>query len=213
MKHAKATTTARALIRDWPHARAEAQRKAARRDGATVIYDARAGQRDAWIRALRPGEVAWIYDLALLAEPATSGTRPASDMAHAAARLSWRLSRGAVLVVGKTGQRIEREADLVAFADAAGRVAAGRNLSPQRARQMGRAGRDAAIERSAASLIKRPDIAPLVPTLRAVWRSAEYAHREDAAAAVNDILRERDLPPLGGWQTIYRLWGGRGRRK
>jgi len=88
-----------------------------------------------------------------------------------------------------------------------------RNLSPQQAREMGKAGRDAAIERSAASLIKRPDIAALVPTLRAVWRSAEYAHRDDAARAVNDILRERDLPPLGGWQTIYRLWGGRGRRK
>ena len=82
-----------------------------------------------------------------------------------------------------------------------------------RARAMGERGRERMIEQSAASVIKRPEVVPHVAAVKAIWRSAEYTHRDAAADAINAFMRERSLPPLGSAATIFRIFGGRGLRK
>lgn len=190
------------------------QRDRAAKAGATVFYDAETegiAARDAWIKALRSTDTAVIDRLSLLAHPKSADVpRPSADFTGALVRL---MQRGCRIIEADSKVSSDSpEAFVSACIEAANQVAAGRRLTAARARRMGEAGRNRMIENSAASALKRPEMKRELPAIRAMWKSQDYPHRDEAAAAINGMLREKGLPELGSAMTIYRLLGGRGRR-
>lgn len=202
--------TIRAFVRPVPGLSAERQQQAA--GDAAIFYSA--DERDAWVRSLGPGQVGWVWRLSLLAVESGGEDRPSTDFIVLWSELARRVQAGATLIEGETKTSSDDwPAMLKALKRASDQVAAGRRLTSLEARRRGEVGAQKAIERSAASVLKRPEIAPHVNAIRAIWRSAEYGNRDEAADAVNAYMRERALPPIGSAATLFRVFGGRGLRK
>lgn len=162
-------------------------------------------EREAWMRSLRPGDVAKIARLSLLAVPRTeNGPSPSTDFAVCLFRL---LKRGVVIVEAETGITSD---DVDGFAGAvekaANQISAGRRLTPARARKMGEAARNIMIERSATTVLAKPEMRRWLNPIRAMWSSVEFASRAAAADAVNAMLRDAGLAELGSPRTIERAF-------
>ncbi len=196
-------TTIRAILLPMPGMDEAAQRKAAKEAGATVFYSA--GERDAWLRSLRPGQVGWVWRLSWLAVAATkNGPLPIADYAHVIANLSRRIGAGAEVIVGDGKISSENEkAWLQAVFKGAVQVRSGRRISPDEMSRRGRRGARINQERAAVNLLRTTHKHKL-GMVRAYWNSAEYPNREARAEAINLELEAAGLPKLGGWQTIWR---------
>lgn len=204
--------TIRAYIRSLPGHPLARQRERCEEAGATRIYED--DQRAAWIRSLRPGDVAMIDRLALLAEPRRPGKlRPGADFAATLAAI---LARCAEVREAATGiSSHDGQPWLDAVARAAEQVSAGRTLTPARARKIGERGRSVMQERSASATLARPEAKPLLKEIEALWMSPAFGHRDDAAEAINQLLERHGLPRLGSSVTVARCMKQRGigRRK
>lgn len=210
-KHVKQTI--RVFVRDVPGLSAEKQEASAADFGHVVQYGP--DQREQWVRSLGPGQTGGVWRLSLLAVPSgVKNNRPSSDFTHIAVELARRVASGARLIEIETGVTSDDwPAMQKAFRRAADQIARGRRLSSMDARKRGEIGAKIMSDRSAANVLKRPEVAPHAAAVKAIWRSAEYPHRDAAAEAINAYMRERNLPPLGSPATMYRVFGERGRRK
>lgn len=180
-----------------------AQRRAARAAGATVLYTA--DERAGWLRALRPGQVGWVWRLSWLAVPATpGGILPIADYAGVISDLSRRIGEGAEIVIGDGNISSE---DVAAWRQAVVRgalqVRSGRRITPDEMARRGQRGARISQERAAVNLL-RTTHAHKLGMVRAYWRSTEYPNREARAEAINAELEAAGLPKLGSWQTIFR---------
>lgn len=178
--------------------------------GDVIEYDLASVTRDNWIRSLRPGQVGWIARLALLAEPMRpSGPRPSRDFAVAIAAVMRRVGLGARVIEGETGVTSDDEK---AFAEAIGRaadrVAAGRRLTPARARKMGAKAVAIAIEKSPVRRWQSKEMAREFKRFGAMWRDPIYTETT-ATEAINETLVEEGKPALGSSATMRRIWGPR----
>ncbi len=204
--------TIRAFVRDVPGLSAAKQEASAADFGNVIQYGAE--QREQWVRALGPGQFGGVWRLSLLAVPSGGKNRPSSDFTHLAVELARRVANGARLIEIETGVTSDDwPAMQKAFRRAADQIARGRRLSSMDARKRGEIGAKIMSDRSAANVLKRPEVVPHAAAVKAIWRSAEYPHRDAAAEAINAYMRERSLPPLGSAATMYRVFGERGRRK
>jgi hypothetical protein len=136
MKHTK---NMRAYIRPLRDYAADAQRRAVESVGTAAVYvegeiaDARA----AWLKALRPNEVAVLPSLEVLAIiRSPHGPRPSADFSAALSAVQGRCAYIVDARTGITSQDGQRWLDLVAWA--AHRIAAGRALPTKKARAMAR---------------------------------------------------------------------------
>lgn len=200
--------TLRAFVRDMPGNTAASQMARATKLGATVIYEADRSlpdKRDAWLRSLRPNDTAVIDKLALLAShPPKQGVRPSADFAGALTRL---LLAGCRIVEASTGVTSDdKDALAAAVIAAADQIASGRRLTPRRAREIGRAGVEAAIERSPVRRWTSPEMSAQRKRYGAIWRDSQYTNDDDAAEAVNAALREDGKPELGSPSTMRRIF-------
>lgn len=213
VKHATPVKqTIRAFVRELPGLSAAKQEAAAAEAGNPVFYPFE--QREAWLRSLGTGQTGWVWRLSLLAAKAGGEFRPSTDFTMLVAELTRRIQLGARLIEGETKVSSDDwPAMMKALCRAADQVSAGRRLSALQASKMGERGRAIMVANSAASVIKRPEIAAHLTAIKAIWRSAEYPHRDAAADAINSYLRERQLSPLGSAATLFRVFGGRGLRK
>lgn len=176
-------------------------------DGVHYVEDSMtARQRDAWLRSLRPGDVARVARLSLLAVPfVKNGPSPSADFISCVVRL---MQRGVRIEEAETGiTSDDKEAFATAVKQAGEQIARGRRLSSARGREIGaKGGKRAMQERSAFSVLSRPSHRPHLKTLRALWASVEHPTRAAAADAINGFLTEHGLEPLGSAQTIERAF-------
>lgn len=201
-----ARVTIRVYIRDMAGYSAKRQADLTG-DGVRYVEDTMTmRQRDAWLRSLRPGDVARVARLSLLAVASSkSGPRPGTDFAGTITRL---LQRGVRIEEAETGVTSDdKEAFAKAVEMAADQIAKGRRLTSARGREMGAKGGPRAMrERSAYTILQRPSHRPWLKTIRALWASAEHSTRAAAADAINEFLKEQGLEPLGSAQTIERAF-------
>lgn len=196
-------TTIRAYLRPMPGMDEAAQRKAAKEAGASVFYAE--GERDGWLRSLRPGQVGWCWRLSWLAVAnAPNGPLPIADYAHVIADLSRRIGAGAGVILGDGNISSENEkAWLRAVFKGALQVRSGRRLSSDEMSRRGQRGARINQERAAINLLRTTHKHKL-GMVRTYWNSAEYPNREARAEAINLELEAAGLPKLGSWQTIWR---------
>lgn len=169
-----------------------------------------ADSRDDWIKALRPGDVARVSRLSVLAvRPTKKGPRPSADFIACIVRL---MQRGVRIEEAESGiTSDDKEAFAMAVEKAANDIAKGRRLEPHRARSMGTKARNMAIERSAETTLGKPKMRKWLKVIKGVWgNKIEYPTRAEAASAVNAIMRENDLPELGTAITIERAFAAIG---
>lgn len=176
-------------------------------DGVHYVQTAMGGpERDAWLKSLRPGDVARVARLSVLAVPSSkSGPRPGSDFVGCIVRL---MQRGVRIEEAESGVTSDdKEAFAKAVETAADDIAKGRRLASNRAREIGATARNLAIERSAATAIQKPGMKRWHKIIRGIWgNKIEYPSRAAAADAVNAIMRENGLPELGSARTIERAF-------
>lgn len=196
----------RAYLRDMPGMSEAKQRERATEAGATVFYGT--DEREAWLRALRPGHAAWVWRLSWLAATRTKGgILPIADYVRTISDISIRIGAGAVVIVGDGDVSSEdRAAWRRAVVDGAMQVRSGRLMTKREAKRRGKLGGQIRHERSAANLLRTTHKHKL-GLVRAYWRSQEWSTREARAEAINEALEAEGLARLGSWQTIARALG------
>ena len=201
-----ACVTIRIYIRDMAILSAAKQAKLTG-DGVQYVEEPMTSRvRASWLRSLRPGDVARVARLSLLAIPnSKNGPRPNADFIGCITRL---MQRGVRIEEAESGVTSDdHEAFAKAVEQAANDIAAGRRLTSAKGREMGaKGGKKAMQERSAFAIMQRPTHRPWIKTLRALWASAEHPTRAAAADAINEFLKENGLEPLGSAQTIERAF-------
>ena len=194
--------TTRAYLRAMPGMSEAKQRAEAEKAGATVFYAE--GERDAWMRSLRPGQAGWCWRLSWLAVKRGGPVLPIADYARVIADLSVRIGEGATVILGDGGISSEdRKAWLREVAAGAMQVRSGRVLTAREAARRGAIGARINQERAAVNLLRTTHKHKLA-MVRAYWRSQEYPNREARAEAINLELQAAGLSRLGSWQTIWR---------
>lgn len=199
MTHVKNIRAYLRPLRDYP---LDAQRKAVEAAGAKVIYaegevaDARA----AWLRALRPDEVAMLPRLDVLAVLRTpSGPRPSVDFASTLAAVQDKCLYIHEAESGTTSKDGKRWHELVAWA--AGRVAGGRALPAKKARAMAKKRWANAAPGTVARWLS-PHMAKDRHRWGQHWRDPKYGSEQKAFDALpDDIKRE-----LGSKATARRIF-------
>ena len=192
----------RAIIAPLPGMPEGKQRTAAGRHGHVVPYSI--DQREAWLRALGPGQVGWCWRLSWLAVPAGGAVLPIADYATVIADLSRRIGEGARVILGDDGiDSDDRSAWLRAVSDGALQVRSGRKLTSREMARRGAKGTRIMQERSTLQLLRTSHSHKLA-VVRGLWRSTEYPNREARAEAINAEMRGAGLAELGSWQTIWR---------
>ena len=149
----------------------------------------------------------------MLAEPMRKGeTRPTADLALALVRITRRGCR--IVEVSSGASSDDPDALDAAILRAMEGVAKGRTLTSARASEIGEPGRKLNIEMSAENRLKRPEYRKHLAAMKSIWRNTiDFKHRKEAAAAINAMLAENKLDPIGSAETLYRLWEGRTGRK
>ena len=178
------------------------QRAAAVAAGASVFYGL--AEREAWLRALRPGQAGWCWRLSWLAVKKGGPVLPIADYAHLVANLSVRIGEGATIMLGDGNVcSDDRKAWLREVAAGALQVRSGRVLTSREGSRRGTIGARINQERAAVNLLRTTHKHRL-GMVRTYWNSSEYPNREARAEAINLELEAEGLPKLGGWQTIWR---------
>lgn len=177
-------------------------------DPKAVEYEA--DQRDAWLASIGPNCTAWVYRLDIIAVLKEKGSgRPTADYSATIAELSSRLGEGTRVVEGLTGvSSDDKTAWRAAIERGHNLVVAGRRLSRQRAKEIGAKGLAARSYSRAATRFEEINERHRKHIL-ALWRSAEYANREEAADAIAEYCRQQELPQLGKLRTLQRVLKGR----
>ena len=173
----------------------ETQRWMVQETGITVVYEhgergRKIDIRSAYVRALRPGDEAWVSRLDVLCAPRNERgkTRATTDLASVIADI---LGRGAIIVDGATGitsRDGQRWKERVEWAMR--QVAAGR-MTTAKARKVGAKGGAVMKAKSIETLWNSPSMAAEKKKWLAVWRSRDYSNDKQRAAAMPEPLRDR----------------------
>lgn len=202
MTHVKNIRAYLRPLRDYP---LDAQRKAVVDAGAKIVYvegeDANA--RAAWLKALRPNEVAMLPRLDVLAVLRAPGQpRPAVDLAATLAVLQDKCLYIHEAESGTTSKDGKRWHELVAWA--ANRVAGGRALPKKAARAMAKK-RWANAEPGTVARWLSPHMAEQRHRWGQHWRDPKFGSEQKAFDALpEDIKRE-----LGSKSTARRIFNSK----
>jgi len=193
--------TIRALIVPMPGMTEAAQLKAVEAAGKVVAYSQ--SEQSAWMKALRPGQVGWVWRLSWLAPYETkAGPRPIAEYARIISDLSVRIGEGAIVIQGD--QQVcsdDRKAWLKAVYDGANQVRSGLRTTPEEYARRGEGGRQWMVEHAALNKLRTTHKAKL-PLVRRLWSSD--GTRKQRADAINVEMEAAGLSRLGSWQTIWR---------
>lgn len=195
----------RAYLRNVGNMPIETQRWMVQDTGITIVYEhgergRKIDIRAAYVRALRPGDEAWVPRLDVLCAPRNERgmTRATTDLASVIADI---LGRGAIIVDGATGitsRDGQRWKERVEWAMR--QVAAGR-MSRATARKVGAKGGAVMKAKSIVTRWKSPAMKRERDRWLAVWRSRDYT---------NDQQRADAMPaPLTGKKHMCRRIFGR----
>lgn len=195
----------RAYLRAVPGLPIQTQRRMAEDAGCGETYEFGSlpgyDMRREWVRSLRPGDVAWVPRLDVIAHPAQfREIRASADLSATVAQI---LGAGAVIEDGATGVS-SRDGDRwrERFEAALARVAAG-SLTPAEAKRRGRKGGQVRSERGVATRWLSPGMDAERERWASVWRDPIHRNDEAAAAAI-------DVPELRGRKWLCRqIFGGR----
>ena len=191
----------RAYVRTASHA--GKQLRAAQLAGAAAVY--RDDERAAWFRDLRPGEVAWVWRLSMLAVPRGGDVRPGVDWGWVCHQIGEAVERGVLVVEGESNITSQHKRWPAAIQEASRQVLAVRTLTTARARELGAKGAKRRHERSAARIFKVLP-ADLQKRVRALWKSSEYENYAERAEAINRLCEDAGRPRLGSGTTLWRLF-------
>jgi len=178
-----------------------AQLKAVETAGKVVAYSQ--SEQSAWLKALRPGQVGWVWRLSWLAPWETKdGPRPIAEYARIIADLSVRIGEGAIVFQGD--QQVcsdDRKAWLKAVYDGANQVRSGQRVSSAEYARRGERGKQWMQEQSALHKLRTTHKSKLA-LVRRLWTSD--GTRRARADAINAEMEAAGLSRLGSWQTIWR---------
>lgn len=167
--------------------------EAAARLGLDVVWYVQgeeAGSRDLWVRQVSKDEIAMVARLDMVTGPRKEiGGRPIIDYSLTMIELE---KRAGLVIEASTGARSDKGKiwkDRVKVC--AELIAQGRDLRPERAREMAR---KSAATRSPVAKVKLwsdPSMADEVARLRVIWRSREFRNDEERFLALPADARER----------------------
>lgn len=180
--------------RTYPLARQQALcEEAASQFGLDVVWyiqGEEAGDRDLWLRQVGEDEIAMVARIDMITGSRKDvGGRPIVDYAVSIANL---VQRAGLVIEASTGARSDKGKlwkDRVKVC--AELIAQGRDLRPERAREMAR---KSAATRSPVAKVKLwsdPSMADEVARLRVIWRSREFRNDEERFLALPADARER----------------------
>lgn len=178
----------RAYLRAVGNMPIETQRWMAQDAQITVVYEhGESGRkidiRSAYVRALRPGDEAWVprLDVLVLPKAERGKTRATTDLASTIADI---LGRGAIIVDGATGITSRDGSKWKERVDWAMRQVAAGRMTHAKAKKTGAKGGAVMKAKSIVTRWNSPAMAKEKAQWLAVWRSRDYSNDQERADAM-----------------------------